>query len=718
MGRGHLERRDWQQASPAPARVTLAGMNTLPPPDRRFSGQWEPPSEQRRTWRRPLPSGGYEYRDTPPQEHSPASPEQPPTQSQTRALETTAAKTVTATPVTQQQLAASAATMPADWPHDDAEETDEFAMPLTDPEDAATHAKLMQTYEKKRNHYALHNIPTNDAEKYLAVANAFHAMSRGVWDDDYSPNAAGATIETFGLTPFAQTMVERFHQHEKEHFEQTYFDSETAEQRSEKAFEFLKESTAFFADLTHDTQSAMLEDLAYTLSKDKDQLESAFVEGFGEGVDSPLFQAAVSAAGSHSQPPLVPTRKMDDYGPWRMVDTSTLDDTQRKHLDAYLTLAPKLGIFTSPTHVVVDSSIAPEFLDSIGTDNDLDWTEDDDMHGLFNSLPSPRQIGADKAPLSARNSGNVAGGGATGAEAIESDWDSNDHDVYKRLSPGLFLVKRGQSTDTESAYELITTKKAPPLTRLPDAYWEGFDENEYGQDGDKVESAENRKVKQTKQASSGAKIVAAKTKLRSLRQEHDRLISQSHITQAIRDKDERMHNKADDLTAMGYSDLMDEDAYTSEQDQGWVAPPDDHYQAVGKLIEILESPPAGPEHVVDYDDYTQEPSEHASLSQDENETDNRDDFADNLDTDNKRLEKDIKSLRGIVPVEHDKVKADSDSYRKLMASHVQRVRAQIEVVKNLLGDKAQAFDDIESTLHKLDLMASPRRKPKGIRNEQ
>lgn len=152
---------------------------------------------------------------------------------------------------------------------------------------------------------------------------------------------------------------------------------------------------------------------------------------------------------------------------------------------------------------------------------------EDAQHALFNSLASGFQLPQRDVPASARDYGGTSGSKGSGEFSPEGDWNPHGVDVYRRVNADWYL-KRPADSESGEWYEWVHRDGAPPLSRLPDAYWESFDpEQEPQHDSDLEERREKREQKSSDEGAARKRdivewrreIAARKADVGRLRQE-------------------------------------------------------------------------------------------------------------------------------------------------------------------------------------------------------
>lgn len=121
---------------------------------------------------------------------------------------------------------------------------------------------------------------------------------------------------------------------------------------------------------------------------------------------------------------------------------------------------------------------------------------------LFDALTTRHQIPQDQVPQSAKDYGGESGHLKGDAP---DDFDPHHADVYKRISPDHYVLRRSNSSPEvangeKEQFEMLHRSQVPPTSNLPDHYWQGFDTSE---ENDPVASqqVEAKRQKATKSGS-------------------------------------------------------------------------------------------------------------------------------------------------------------------------------------------------------------------------
>ena len=217
--------------------------------------------------------------------------------------------------------------------------------------------------------------------------------------------------------------------------------------------------------------------------------DGADPEGKGVDWESPagrVLAKATAGARLAAPPPFDPANRE-----YLAVDLSGADPR------AVAALAAFRPVFSSPdgTTAVFDSQDADiaGAAGALGFGEPLGLDSEEGMQALFAHLPDP-QVRESDVPPAARNFGRVSGGADGTLET--GDWDPNAVDVYRPMSKGWFLLRRGTRSlevfDGGPTYEVVARKDLPPRSNLPTAFWAGLDAHDPGTVDDAAEMANVR----------------------------------------------------------------------------------------------------------------------------------------------------------------------------------------------------------------------------------
>lgn len=286
-----------------------------------------------------------------------------------------------------------------------------------------------------------------------------------------------------------------------------YFNEEDTQSRLENVrticnSDAIETDPTFFETLPDDTREAIAEDIQSEYDKDRKELFTSF--GTAEAI-RPILQLAMDKSSPGKPKKFNPKKK--GYQLYEL--TGSADDELVRSSVNYLgkVWESKDGDF------LIAESDAGDAIAELGAEAESsDLSDEDAIRKVWSSIGSYTVSHVD-VPPSAKNFGSTSGGITPD---VETDWDSNNVDVYAQISPSWFVLRRGnQNPDLarKPKYEMIERSKKPMTLSLPEPYWNGLtDTDPDDQDLEKHET-------QTERTGDTAKRIKAKRKWSQVKKE-------------------------------------------------------------------------------------------------------------------------------------------------------------------------------------------------------
>lgn len=297
--------------------------------------------------------------------------------------------------------------------------------------------------------------------------------------------------------------------------EEDYFNEEDTQSRIENVrticeSDAIESDPTFFELLPEDTKEAIAEDIQSEYNKNRLDLFTSF--GTSEAI-RPILQMAMDKSSPGKPKKFNPKKKS-----YRLYElTGSADDDFIKSSVNYLgkVWESKNGDFL----IAEDHDSDP--LSEMGIEAEsTDLDDEETIRKVWSAIDSYTVSHVD-VPPSAKNFGTTSGGIKS---EVESDWDSNNVDVYAQLSPNWFVLRRGnQNPDLASKpkYELIERSKKPMTLSLPEPYWQGLtDTDPDDRDSEKHETQSERIGDAAKRVKAKRKWSQVKKEVGQLKAEH------------------------------------------------------------------------------------------------------------------------------------------------------------------------------------------------------
>lgn len=361
-----------------------------------------------------------------------------------------------------------------------------------------------------------------------------------------------------------------------EEFGDKYFDEDSADGRVDSFLEnFVLNSgddALNFDSLHPDTQAAILEDVA-TWGADPQQKANTFanlLDQYGLDSDEPLVGAFRSALATNAPTP--ESFDPDEIENYATIDLSKLDSAQRENAEAFMTATGAVPFAMAPGVYVVPWNGERPVDELLATDElrGEDVAHVADAAGraaMFERIKSPRTIGESQSPMSSRNTGTVSGNMQGGGE-VETDWNPQNADVYRRLNRDWYMVRLGRTSPEASEagdrYKFVKAADAPVQVRLPDQYWKDDAPAEHddidhdaaqriGQKESGESAGERKSFDEAMSEYKQRKSVAAPLKKR-----HDAIVKRSEEADRLNDEISELYEEHSRHSSSGLEDVGEE----------------------------------------------------------------------------------------------------------------------------------------------------------------
>lgn len=325
---------------------------------------------------------------------------------------------------------------------------------------------------------------------------------------------------------------------------------------------------------------------------------------------------------------------------WYAVSKDELNDDQWAGLVAAARVAPGAAVLSDSALVWRLKSPLDKTHEALGGNSGGCLNDADAVARLFSALSTPIQVAERDVPASAKNYGKVSGHLDPGA--VADDWNARAVDAYRRVNKDWFVVVRGlghAAAGTDEGHAFVPAGQVPPLARLPEPYWAGYDPTpDY--DGDAQDREAVREEKNDPHVIAGRREVTADgwTTARDVVKAFGKLKGEHKRTENVVRRDEAAHAKA--TTWAG--GLLSEVSHDDE--------PHGHGRAaVEELNNALEAVAGldAPDHGYDPDEFDFEPDVSPLGADGEGYSrEEKTDHLDDLKVDHRTLAEQVKEARG------------------------------------------------------------------------